>query len=83
MKKCMAILTAAILFSVLFTCCGSDAGIPGDTAAALEPFIIPSAVAYIGVNAFEDCGSLFLHCNSGSYAAGYAKSNGIRYDIIK
>lgn len=75
---CISLTSAEIPDSVTYI---GDSAFRG--CGALGTLIIPSAVTYIGVKAFEDCAGLSLQCYPGSYAAEYAKSNGLKYDIIK
>lgn len=49
---------------------------------ALERVTVPTSVTAIAYAAFEGCPSLTLYCASGSYAAEYADSFGIRHQTI-
>ncbi|MBR6472421.1 MAG: leucine-rich repeat protein [Firmicutes bacterium] len=44
---------------------------------------IPRSVGYIGESAFEGVGDLIVRCRKGSYAARYAKRNGLKTEFIE
>ncbi|MHB1153826.1 MAG: leucine-rich repeat domain-containing protein [Eubacteriales bacterium] len=75
---CTSLTSAEMTESVTYI---GDSAFYGCTA--LKSLTIPAAVTYIGVNAFNGCDSLILSCYPGSYAAEYAESNGLGYQIIK
>ena len=49
----------------------------------LEEVTIPDSVIYISADAFEDHPDILVKCHAGSYAEGYCKRNGIRYEIAE
>lgn len=49
----------------------------------LEEVTIPDSVIYISADAFEDHPHILVKCHAGSYAEGYCKRNGIRYEIAE
>ena len=55
--------------------------------SSLTEVTIPKSVTsigYYGEDIFEECGDVFMiRCAKGSYAEGYAKENGIPYEITK
>lgn len=58
----------------------------GDSAfngcSSLKTLFVPSTVNYIGFHAFNGCDSLVLFCYPDSYAAQYAETNKLSYELI-
>ena len=49
----------------------------------LKSVVVPAGVTTIGANAFDNCPSLTVTVEEGSYAQQYCEENGVRYQLAK
>jgi hypothetical protein len=49
----------------------------------LEEVTVPDSVIYITPDAFEDHPDILVRCRAGSYAEGYCRRNGVKFEILE